>query len=606
MAIYASMIQKMDANIGRIVQYLQQQGQLDNTIIMALSDNGCNYEGGVYGLYNGVSDAPAVTGTALENMGLSGQPGIYLGGGWAHVSNTPFRLFKHFDHFGGIGTPFIVHWPQGITRTNQWENQPGHIIDVMATIVDATGATYPTHFTNSAIGTNYAVLPLAGQSLKPLFTNSQAGVARNLGFEHEGNRAYISGTWKLVTKNFTSVDNSSYANELELYDLSKDPSETTNLAFTNLTVLAQMVTNWNNWCNFVGDSSSLLLTSISNSLPIGDYDPAPNTNDLFLDTFDRPDGTNISASATGMSGSYVPPMGANAAYYEGYDAQYLEISSNTLYKTTGGMIESGLMYNFMGQDILDAGGFSVELNILAINSAATDTSNRYVGFGVGLTQAQAASGGDIYNPLSSGQVTFRGPVGGGGNTGVSAFFVDLDMNGNIHVWTNGVLMNTISVGTSSGILTASFACTGFTTSDPVVVNIFFNGQLVNINPAGTNTTGLTFYWNANNSNYIGLSARASNFTQMDNLAIRKLPLANGLVTDYAMSYGLTGTNTALNADPDGMESAILVNGRLAGTLPLPIPTLPVFKAFRCFPAMTSDLNSSVISITPPSACNIII
>jgi hypothetical protein len=348
-----------------------------------------------------------------------------------------------------------------------------------------------------------------------------------------------------VTKNFTPIDNSSYANELELYDLSRDPTETTNLALTNLTVLAQMVTNWNNWCNFVGDSSSLLLTSISNSLPIGDFDPAPNTNDLFLDTFDRPDGTNISASAAGMWGSYVPPMGANAAYYDGYDGQYLEIFSNTLYKTTGGMIESGLMYNFVGQDILNAGGFSVELNILAINSTATDTSNRYAGFGVGLTQAQAASGNDINSPGS-----FRGAIGGA-YPGVSAFFVDLDMNGNIHVWTNGVLVNTISVGAGSGILTASFVCTGFTTSDPVVANVFFNGQLLNINPAGTNTTGLTFHWNANNSNYIGLSARASNFTQMDNLAVRKLPLANGLVADYAMSYGLTGTNTALNADPDG-------------------------------------------------------
>jgi hypothetical protein len=125
------------------------------------------------------------------------------------------------------------------------------------------------------------------------------------------------------------------------------------------------------------------------------------------------------------------------------------------------------------------------------------------------------------------------------------------MNGNIHVWTNGVLLNTIATGAKGGILTASFACTGFATNNPIVANVFLNGQLININPYGTNTSGLVFYWNTNNNNYIGLSARASNFAQMDNLAVRKLPLVNGLVTDYAMSYGLSGSSAAPDADPDG-------------------------------------------------------
>ncbi len=555
MALYAGMIQKMDANVGRIVQYLQQNGQLDNTLIIALSDNGGNYEGGVYGLTGSTSDAPLnspLTGAALEKMGQPGQPYIYVGGGWAHVSNTPFRWFKHFDHFGGTGTPGIIHWPQGLTRSNQWENEQAHIVDVMSTIVDVTGASYPTRWTNAIDGTNYTVVPMQGISLKTWFTTNQPDTVRSLGFEHEGNRAFISGNWNLVTKNFTSVDGSYFANELELYDLSKDPSQTTNLAYTNLTVLSQMVTNWNNWCSYVGDPSSLLITSVSNPGPIINLDPAPLTNDLFVDTFDRfTNGatTNIQSSSIGMSGSLVPPMGANAAYYDGYDSQYLEILSNTLYKASGGMIECGLNQNFTGQDILDAGGFSVELNVLAINSDASDSTNRYAGFGVGLTQAQAQSGGDIYSSLSPGQVVFRGAIGG--NTGVSPFFVDLNLNGDIEVWTNGVLANTVSVGETAGTLTASFSCTGFTTNDPVVANVFFNGQVVNINPSGTNSTGITFYWPTNGNNYIGLSARASNFVQMDNLAIRKLPLINDLVTDYALNFGLTGTNAAPGADPDG-------------------------------------------------------
>lgn len=555
MALYAAMIQKMDSNVGRIVQYLQQNGQLDNTLIIALSDNGGNYEGGVYGLTGSTSDAPLdspLTGTALEDMGQPGQPYLYIGGGWAHVSNTPFRWFKHFDHFGGTGTPCIIHWPQGLARTNQWENEQAHIIDVMATIVDVTGASYPTHWTNAIDGTNYTVLPMQGISLRPWFNTNSPDITRNLGFEHEGNRAYISGNWNLVTKNFTSVDGSYFANELELYDLSKDPSQVTNLAYTNLTVLAQMVTNWNNWCTYVGDPSSLLITSISNPPPTANIDPAPLINDLFVDTFDRSANgstADIQASSTGMWGSFVPPMGAEAAYYEGYGSQYVEILNNTLFKTSGGMFESGLMNNFIGQNIVSAGGFSVELNILGINSTTDDAANRYVGFGVGLTQAQAESGGDIYNPLSAGQVVFRGAIGG--NTGVSPFFVDLNLNGDIEIWTNGVLVNTVSVGAESGILTASFACSGFSTNDPVVANVFFNGQLININPSGTNASGFTFYWPTNNNNYVGLSARASNDAQMDNLAIRTLPLVNGLVADYAMSFGLSGTNTAPGADPDG-------------------------------------------------------
>ncbi|HZI33840.1 MAG TPA: sulfatase-like hydrolase/transferase, partial [Candidatus Binatia bacterium] len=154
MAIYASMIEKMDDNIGRIVRRLKDLGEYDNTLIIALSDNGGNFEGGVYGLTGGVSDAAPLTGSALDNMGLSGQPVIYLGGGWAHVSNTPFRLYKHFTHGGGVRTPMIVHWPEGVSRTNQWEDQPGHLIDIMATIVDVTGVTYPSQFNS------HPVLPL--------------------------------------------------------------------------------------------------------------------------------------------------------------------------------------------------------------------------------------------------------------------------------------------------------------------------------------------------------------------------------------------------------------------------------------------------------------
>ncbi|HEY2083363.1 MAG TPA: sulfatase-like hydrolase/transferase, partial [Verrucomicrobiae bacterium] len=542
MAIYAAMVQKMDANIGRVVAQLRAAGQLDNTLIFALSDNGGNYEGGVFGQTGGVPDAAPLTGASLTNMGLNGQPIIYLGGGWAHVSDTPFRLFKHFNHEGGIRTPLIVHWPQGLSRTNQWEGEPGHVIDLMATIVDVTGASYPTQFNN------HVVLPLEGQSLKPLFTSTN-DFPRTLGFEHESNRAWLSGSWKFVTKNFTSYDGSHPANQLELYDLSKDPTELTNVAGAQPVLLDQMVTNWNGWATRVGVPSSRLVNPGQLFAPVV---PATNASDLFVDTFNRPDNTNIDASAIGMWGSRVPPIGADAAYYEGYEGSGLPtsiqiLSSNLQMAVGAGMSENGIMHNFTGQDIVDAGGFSVELTVQEINTDASDAANRYVGFGVGLSQTEAAVGGDI-NATSG--ILFRGAQGNA-NLGVSDFFVELDLNGNIKVWTNGVLLDTVSVGQAYGTLTASFACAGFTTNDTVTVNVFFNGQQVDINTADANSLSRTFKWDRNNSNYIGLSARASNDAQMDNLAIRKLPLASGAAINYAMQYGLSGANADANADPDG-------------------------------------------------------
>ncbi len=541
MAIYAAMVQKMDGNIGRVVERLRQLGQLDNTLMFVLSDNGGNHEGGVYGLTGSTSNAQPLTGTALDNMGLSGQSTIYLGGGWAHVSNTPFRLYKHYNHGGGHRTPLILHWPQGLTRTNQWDDQTGHLIDIMATIVDATGASYPTQFNN------HVVLPLEGQSLKPLFASTPTNVARSLGFEHESNRAWISGSWKFVTKSFPLVTGTSPTDELELYDLSKDPSEMTNLASLQPGLLSQTMTHWNAWAARVGVPSARFLTVNTN---VAALVPATNASDLFVDTFNRPNQVKLDASAVGLWGSRVPPIGVNAAYYEGFEgsgsSSNLEVLNHTLYKAVGGMIESGLMHNFTGPDIAAAGGFSVELTVQEINSDTTDSSNRYAGFGVGLAQTEAAAGGDISDPSG---IIFRGKQGN--NVGAADFFVELDLDGNVKVWNDGALLEIIYVGQNRGTLTASFACAGFTTNDPVAVTVFFNGQPLDINSADPNSISRTFHWDRDDSNYIGFSARAASYVQMDNLGIRKLPVTGDLAINYALRHGLSGADTDPDADPDG-------------------------------------------------------
>ncbi len=552
MAIYAGMVENLDANVGRVVNLLRQQGQLENTLIIALSDNGGNHEGGRFGQTGGTINATPLTGPALDNMGQDGQPIIYLGGGWANVNNTPLRLFKHSTHGGGVRTPMIIHWPQGLTRTNQWDEQPGHLMDIMATIADVTGADYPTQFNG------HPVLPLEGISLKPLFT-TQTNIPRTMGFEHESNRAWIDGQWKFVTKNFTLYDGSSPAHELELYNLSTDPVELTNLAYAQPQLLAQLATNWNAWAARVGVPSGRWLTTFTNTPPPVIVTPAPTPSDLFLDTFNRANATDADAFAAGMSGSRVPPLGAGATYYEGFEgsgaASSIQVMSGTLQMAVGaGMSENGLQHNFIGADIISAGGFSVELNIQSITTDISDAANRYAGFGVGLSQAEAATGADLNNAPAPGAVAFRGSPTG--NPGVADFFVELDLNGNVKVWRNGSLLDTVSVGVNYGLLTACFELAGFSTSDVVTVKVFFNGQPVDINTPNANSISRTFTWDRNDSNYIGLSARASSQVQLDNLVIRKLPVATGLIINYAMRHGLTGAATApeSDADADGVNT----------------------------------------------------
>src|SRR5262245_44797544 len=159
MAVYAGMVTGMDRNIGRLVANLAAQGQLDNTLILFLSDNGACAEWEPFGF-----DLPLITdaqpgvginqGTqAATNMLRRGEDLNQLGGptssigygsAWANASSTPWRLYKHYCHEGGIGTPLVVHWPAQIKAAGQSRQQVGHLIDIMATCVEVGGANYPS------------------------------------------------------------------------------------------------------------------------------------------------------------------------------------------------------------------------------------------------------------------------------------------------------------------------------------------------------------------------------------------------------------------------------------------------------------------------------
>ena len=221
MAVYAAMIEAIDTNVGVLVKGLEARGALDNTLILFLSDNGANAESGPDGRFNG--DPP---GGPNSNL--------YLGMNWAAVGNTPFRRFKHFTDEGGIAAPLIVHWPNGIpvNRRNALERQPAHVIDVMPTIIDVTGATYPREFKGQEIQ------PMEGVSLRAAFAGQSLRRTQPLFWEHEGNRAIRSGNWKLV---------STYPDGWELYDLAADRVERRDLAAQHPDIVKRLATEWNAW-----------------------------------------------------------------------------------------------------------------------------------------------------------------------------------------------------------------------------------------------------------------------------------------------------------------------------------------------------------------------
>lgn len=224
MAIYAAQIDRLDQNVGRLVEELEKLGELDNTLLFFLSDNGGCAEGGNLGA------GPASY--------LGTRKGYFLsyGRGWANASNTPFRKFKHWVHEGGIATPLIVHWPARIKAHGELRHQPGHVIDLMATCLEVAGAVYPAEFHG------YRILPLEGKSLVPAFDNRP--IQREaLYWEHEGNRAIRMGKWKLVAE---------HGQDWELHDMEADRTELVDLSARYPGIRAKMIQMYEAWarrCN---------------------------------------------------------------------------------------------------------------------------------------------------------------------------------------------------------------------------------------------------------------------------------------------------------------------------------------------------------------------
>jgi len=221
----------MDQNIGRVISDLRARGELDDTLVLFLSDNGACAEWDPFGFDGGSSpDNVLHRGDDLARMGSRGTYHS-VGSAWANVSNTPWRMYKHYSHEGGISTPCIAHWPAGFRRRNAMDETPVHLIDLMPTVVAVSGAQYPEQ-----IGARQ-IPPMAGTSLIPALRGDRLP-DRTLYFEHEGARAVREGRYKL-----TALRGEPWM----LYDIKHDRTELVDLADKHPRRVEILAGKWDAW-----------------------------------------------------------------------------------------------------------------------------------------------------------------------------------------------------------------------------------------------------------------------------------------------------------------------------------------------------------------------
>jgi arylsulfatase A-like enzyme len=223
MEVYAAQIDRLDQGIGRVLQKISDLGQEDNTLILFLADNGACHEV----VERGKPGAKTGTPDSFCSYGR----------GWANASNTPFRLYKHWVHEGGISAPFIARWPRVIKHRGKFFPTPAHITDIMPTVMELAGAKYPETYRGDTIR------PLAGESLVPIFRRTKWKGHGAMFWEHEGNRAVRDGKWKLVSR---------FPDRWELYDMEADRSELNDLASRQPERVKQMTAQYDAWAKKMG------------------------------------------------------------------------------------------------------------------------------------------------------------------------------------------------------------------------------------------------------------------------------------------------------------------------------------------------------------------
>lgn len=245
MQAHAAMVDRIDQNLGRVIDYLRDSNQLDNTVIFFLCDNGASPETPTHPGFDRNSETREGKPVKYDHDILKGEPPHYpgpettyagIGPAWANASNTPFRFWKKESFEGGVHTPFIVHWPRGLKKKGAMTEQVGHAIDILPTCLDLARTEYPDRYGE------HDLTPLDGKSLLPVLQGEQRESHEVLYFEHEGGRAIRIGDWKLVAL---------LTGDWELYDLSNDRTEMNDLSDQYPDKVENMRRMWLSWAKKV-------------------------------------------------------------------------------------------------------------------------------------------------------------------------------------------------------------------------------------------------------------------------------------------------------------------------------------------------------------------
>jgi arylsulfatase len=242
MAVYSAMVDRMDQGVGRVMRALENSGVVDDTLILFLSDNG--------GCAEYLAEDGWATNYPLQDVhGVSvtygNNPYVRPGSAttfmsyelpWSNVSNVPFRMHKSWVHEGGISTPLVAHWPNGIRET-RFVHQARHVVDIMPTILDITGASYPSDFGG------HGIQDLDGESMAQLFSGQDGERQQAIYWEHEGNCAVRQGDWKLVRE---------FGQDWELYNMKEDRTELENLRHKDSQLANNLSEDFNAWAEQVG------------------------------------------------------------------------------------------------------------------------------------------------------------------------------------------------------------------------------------------------------------------------------------------------------------------------------------------------------------------
>ncbi|WP_020529107.1 arylsulfatase [Flexithrix dorotheae] len=230
MALYAAVIDRMDQGIGRVIKALEEKGELDNTLIVFVSDNGGSPERMRKVIYP--TDGELGSERSFPTYGAH----------WANVSNTPFRYYKAWVQEGGIATPFIAHWPKQIAKGGLNNNYLGHIMDILPTSLDIAGVEYPKELNGKSIP------EATGKSFLPALKGEPVSGHDALFWEHEGVRAMREGDWKLVSNKYY-IDETGWNAQIEwqLFNLKEDPSEMNNVIEQQEALAKNMIAKYEAW-----------------------------------------------------------------------------------------------------------------------------------------------------------------------------------------------------------------------------------------------------------------------------------------------------------------------------------------------------------------------